>query len=222
MKTRQRGFTLIELLVVIAIIAILAAILFPVFAKARERARMAGCTSNEKQIGLAITMYASDYDEVMCGQPEGEGAPGYDWGDWSTKPIQYNWAAQLLDYTKNKKVFCCPTQVTNCGTYGISSWGNISYQLNGMVNRASLASMPRPAETDAMWEDHYSMPWARSYWNNYSVAKGGYDYGSYGVFKYPDIAEVVHNGGANYIFCDGHVKFLRKEATTNAMFNNQP
>lgn len=53
----------------IAIIAILAAILFPVFAKARERARMAGCTSNEKQIGLAINMYAQDYDDTMCGQP---------------------------------------------------------------------------------------------------------------------------------------------------------
>src|SRR2546423_465964 len=64
-RTRQRGFTLIELLVVIAIIAILAAILFPVFAQARESARKASCQSNQKQIGLAIMMYAQDYDELF-------------------------------------------------------------------------------------------------------------------------------------------------------------
>src|SRR4051812_35864110 len=62
---KQRGFTLIELLVVIAIIAVLAAILFPVFAQAREKARATGCTSNLKQIGLALMMYGQDYDEQM-------------------------------------------------------------------------------------------------------------------------------------------------------------
>src|SRR5688572_32605433 len=67
---RRAGFTLIELLVVIAIIAILAAILFPVFAQAREKARQAGCMSNCKQLGLASNMYAQDYDEML---------PGHDW-----------------------------------------------------------------------------------------------------------------------------------------------
>ncbi|NCO93957.1 MAG: prepilin-type N-terminal cleavage/methylation domain-containing protein, partial [Armatimonadetes bacterium] len=67
--TRARGFTLIELLVVIAIIAILAAILFPVFAKAREKARQTSCLSNTKQLGLSQFMYAQDYDEMYTGRP---------------------------------------------------------------------------------------------------------------------------------------------------------
>ena len=70
---RRRGFTLIELLVVIAIIAILAAILFPVFAQAREQARRATCLSNQKQLGHALTMYAQDYDEQLPGTCVGDG-----------------------------------------------------------------------------------------------------------------------------------------------------
>src|SRR6476659_6898905 len=72
---KHRGFTLIELLVVIAIIAILAAILFPVFAQARERARSAACLSNLKQIGLAFAMYAQDYDEVAVATAIANGGP---------------------------------------------------------------------------------------------------------------------------------------------------
>ena len=75
----RRGFTLIELLVVIAIIAILAAILFPVFAQAREKARSASCLSNLKQMGLAWMMYAQDYDEKFPFADPGDGA---NWGRW--------------------------------------------------------------------------------------------------------------------------------------------
>ena len=88
----RRGFTLIELLVVIAIIAILAAILFPVFAKAREKARQASCSSNLKQIGLAMNMYTQDYDGVL---------PLYV-ADWSTVIVQ--------PYIKNQQVVTvCPS-----------------------------------------------------------------------------------------------------------------
>ena len=98
MNTQKRqGFTLIELLVVIAIIAILAAILFPVFAKAREKARQTSCLSNEKQIGLAIMQYVQDADEVY---PTGSGTDGTNW--------TYNWVQEIQPYTKTTAIFFCP------------------------------------------------------------------------------------------------------------------
>jgi prepilin-type N-terminal cleavage/methylation domain-containing protein/prepilin-type processing-associated H-X9-DG protein len=101
---RRSGFTLIELLVVIAIIAILAAILFPVFAKAREKARQTSCTSNLKQIGLAILMYAQDFDEILpdhCGQQTAN-----------------CWAVSIYPYIKNAQLFDCPSSGFT-GTFGI-------------------------------------------------------------------------------------------------------
>jgi prepilin-type N-terminal cleavage/methylation domain-containing protein len=99
LQRRHRGFTLIELLVVIAIIAILAAILFPVFARAREQARKASCLSNQKQIGTAILMYAQDYDEQLCPVSTGT-CPG---------PAAFGWADLIYPYVKNVKVFDCPS-----------------------------------------------------------------------------------------------------------------
>src|ERR1700712_6152221 len=99
-QTRQ-GFTLIELLVVIAIIAILAAILFPVFAQAREKARQASCVSNEKQLALAVLQYTQDYDERY---PIGMTSGGADWGD-----INNYWVGKILPYIKSTQVFACPS-----------------------------------------------------------------------------------------------------------------
>ena len=96
---RRQTFTLIELLVVIAIIAILAAILFPVFARAREQARKTACLSNLKQIGTALLMYCQDYDETLVPVAIGV-CPG---------PTAFSWADLSYAYTKNEKLFDCPT-----------------------------------------------------------------------------------------------------------------
>jgi len=105
MRGSKRAFTLIELLVVIAIIAILAAILFPVFAQARERARAAGCLSNGKQLGLALMMYSQDYDEVFpasFAEPPRQNCPG----NTGSFPIPFD--GQLMPYIKSDGLFACP------------------------------------------------------------------------------------------------------------------
>src|SRR4028118_2247831 len=98
-STVNRGFTLIELLVVIAIIAILASILFPVFARARENARRSSCQSNLKQIGLGILQYVQDYDERY---------PMYRI-DSATTGLRSTWFAQAQPYLKSTQLFACPS-----------------------------------------------------------------------------------------------------------------
>src|SRR5947209_7483410 len=107
----RRAFTLIELLVVIAIIAILAAILFPVFAQAREKARATSCLSNEKQIGTAVKMYVQDYDEQnmfhwygpLGANPAGPNVPAYPGGNYQT------WMEVVNPYIKNSQIWLCPS-----------------------------------------------------------------------------------------------------------------
>jgi len=102
LRLNRRGFTLIELLVVIAIIAILAAILFPVFAQAREKARAASCLSNTKQIGLAMMQYQQDYDETYSGAFKQISTSG--------ATVRVHWPQLIYPYAKNYGIFRCPSQ----------------------------------------------------------------------------------------------------------------
>src|SRR5438270_6868122 len=103
-SSSRNGFTLIELLVVIAIIAILAAILFPVFAQAREKARQASCQSNMKQLSTAILMYAQDYDESYL---KSEFVNQNDWGSWPQNHRLWSSVTVIGPYIKNTGVFRC-------------------------------------------------------------------------------------------------------------------
>jgi prepilin-type N-terminal cleavage/methylation domain-containing protein/prepilin-type processing-associated H-X9-DG protein len=145
MPVRQnRAFTLIELLVVIAIIAILAAILFPVFAKAREKARQITCDSNEKQIGLALLQYVQDNDETFPAGPATGPANGT------------GWAGRIYPYTKSTGIYHCPddptTPTTATDANGVvHPMSPVSYAMNvnldGAVGTGNLASLNAPAST---------------------------------------------------------------------------
>lgn len=120
----RRGFTLIELLVVIAIIAILAAILFPVFAKAREKARMTQCANNLRQIATGILMFAQDHDEIFPGTA----------GD----NLQDSWRGDISSYVTASKTFDCPTKTTNdAGTESYPEYG-----MTGGLFGAAIGSAP--------------------------------------------------------------------------------
>ncbi|MGI4789797.1 MAG: DUF1559 domain-containing protein [Janthinobacterium lividum] len=145
---RKRGFTLIELLVVIAIIAILAAILFPVFQKVRENARRTACLSNMKQLGLAVTQYEQDADEKTPsgGDPFGSGS---------------GWGMQVYAYVASTGVFHCPddsSSTVGASSYGINkNLGNPALDASGNVvpnteDGRSISQMNSPSRTVMLFE----------------------------------------------------------------------
>ncbi|MEO7717626.1 MAG: DUF1559 domain-containing protein [Capsulimonas sp.] len=231
---RRRGFTLIELLVVIAIIAILAAILFPVFAKAREKARQISCASNERQIGLGLMQYVQDNDETF---PAGY-TPNYAVG----------WAGPIYPYVKSTGIFKCPDDSTSPN--GLLQ--PISYAFNANFSSSStLASLQAPASTVQIFEVRGAValmtdPSEGS--NSFTVAPTpnslspagvgtqGSLYASYATDTYaPTVLYTTgwmggryssaqssfdsptgrHTDGSNFLAADGHVKWLRPSAVSN-------
>ena len=190
----RRGFTLIELLVVIAIIAILAAILFPVFAKAREKARQSACLSNEKQIGLALIQYAQDYDETYV---MNEQYP-------TATPVVY-WYDMLAPYMKNTQLLECPSRRGYYG-YGLSIYAGGDY--NGPY--ATLGSFSNPASTVVVVEASGGTCMTYAYSSCTSLGRRPYGITSptVGTFVF---GQAAHNGGNNWVFMDGHVKWGTNE-----------
>jgi prepilin-type N-terminal cleavage/methylation domain-containing protein/prepilin-type processing-associated H-X9-DG protein len=147
-QNRQKAFTLIELLVVIAIIAILAAILFPVFAKAREKARQISCASNLKQLGLAIAQYTQDYDEQMPGKGVQWAAPwgGNTWMPWEVMVAPYvNNGAETaspaqLGQNPPASVWSCPSNPNNTGAAAFDS-GSFQYSCDYAANYNTAFNM---------------------------------------------------------------------------------
>jgi len=199
---RRPGFTLIELLVVIAIIAILAAILFPVFARAREKARQASCLSNLKQLGLADQMYAQDYDERLVRRNSGANC---------NAASRTNGLAPhaLYPYVKNVQMYICPSRTTpagfcsNCSTASLALMARSSYNVNCRRGDPAMGDLRRPAELFALGD---------SYGGNYWRANNDYVGCDCGVLD-------MHNDGINVAFCDGHAKWLKKDRAHNTRAN---
>lgn len=224
MKAMKHGFTLIELLVVIAIIAILAAILFPVFAQAREKARAISCVSNNRQIGLAIMMYAQDWDERTC-------KTHHDLGPGETIANLYTWFQPLQPYIKNTGIFHCPSLNDTPTLFPfpvtLADWQTYrtDYLINGFfAHGVAIAAFSQPASQIMIGERHAGIaffdyhPWASAPDNNWErgfLDGSGYQIGDVDSdSQIPDPANKGrHTGGDNYAFLDGHAKFFRFATT---------
>ncbi len=219
MHKKESGFTLIELLVVIAIIAILAAILFPVFAQAREKARAISCLSNMNQENLGIMMYVQDYDETFPEERLNQ----------TPSNLHITWRAAILPYTKNDQVMICPSATwarnefswmqggggdDGClqdGTMTRADWqkgyyhslSNFAY--NGDVfnigGTRTLAWIQAPAQLIDIVE-------TRDFWPDLGTWTFGWNYNANG-----GSLPFWHNGGGNWAFADGHTKWMKVQAT---------
>ena len=219
----RRGFTLIELLVVIAIIAILAAILFPVFARAREKARQASCNSNVKQLSLGFLMYLQDYDSKFPPQH-----------DWNTSGSYYHWPTLIYPYVKNSQLYVCPSaKAWNYEYYatppGGTHWwspvvSNCSYGYGAWLGGFGANPVPR-GETDinavntllvadcdcgihACCGGQFRVAWAEICQSQPGGCAIQPDY--------PSDKYARHNGGENIGFADGHAKWFKSD-TINKM-----
>ena len=221
--SRQGAFTLIELLVVIAIIAILAAILFPVFGRARENARRSSCQSNLKQIGLGITQYAQDYDEILILGGQGNTTSDQKWMDI------------VQPYGESSQLFTCPSdsganrileapgsaRTTNAyGSYAL----NFYYYVGGAPTPPAgqaLASIGQAAETVLVGEVNQQDVNPLLFWRENDTNPTVFSGNGVRVLRNKNLSLTFdwglverHLETTNVLFVDGHVKALKVDALT--------
>lgn len=204
-RRRVSAFTLIELLVVIAIIAILAAILFPVFAQARDKARASACLSNMKQLGLGLQMYSQDYDETM--------PPANTVYDFAAPNALPNFLGSLVPYTKNKQIFWCPS-AANASSAGYAAAGydptllsKSNYMGNGVVMGRTIAAVPTPADIIYCQENNLNWNYAWLRPAKSTTTKYSWWHWEKGIEKKEQYSNIHFNGG-NMVFADGHAKYM--------------
>lgn len=202
----KRGFTLIELLVVIAIIAILAAILFPVFAKAREKARQSSCLSNVKQMMLGVLSYAQDYDERLPYQWLNIPNPSHIVIGQTVATNYYTFPEFIMPYTKNDQIFQCPSkqwaQMINYYSYPTA------YMYNPRLAGIASGTVAQPANTIAVFDGWGAMD--SGGWTNANLAN--VLSGTPDAVATSALCTTVrrHNDGANLGFVDGHAKWMNR------------
>ncbi|RYX83886.1 prepilin-type N-terminal cleavage/methylation domain-containing protein [bacterium] len=210
----NRGFTLIELLVVIAIIAILAAILFPVFAKARENARKASCMSNMKQICLGVLQYTQDYDENLL--PLRVNAGGLGTGVPATNQY-FHWGRLLNPYTKSEQINVCPSNSAMRQGYTFNAYagGYPNLSLAGITYASQLVLFIDGFGQAALPDNQaqiFHMAWTGTATGLTfgRVIQDGADAVASGACRQGGLPNPGrHMEGANYVFADGHAKWLR-------------
>jgi len=200
---RNRGFTLIELLVVMAIIAILASILFPVFAKAREKARSISCLSNIKQLSMATAIYMSDWDQrfpMLRYYPVG--GYSYRFFDGQGTIRCYFWVEALQPCLRNYEIFQCPSRDVSGNRDGSATFRSMSfrhaYALNAYLDGGSEGSIQDASGTIMYCETDWPCPDLGLWSTNGIPVRNG---------------EGIHAGMVNWAFCDGHTKAMKLSST---------
>jgi prepilin-type N-terminal cleavage/methylation domain-containing protein/prepilin-type processing-associated H-X9-DG protein len=227
---RRSAFTLIELLVVIAIIAILAAILFPVFAQAREKARATQCLSNMKQIGTALMMYTQDYDETN--PPHND--LNADFNNPANVAVKPNFLGVLTPYTKNKDIYACPSvpdvvSPPAPADQAITPLSATSYVGNAVVMQKPLALIPATANIVYVQElfNRRGMAFLRPR-ANVNATTGvitSYQYWQFtntGSGLPPLSYTNIHMEGGNVLFCDGHAKHRKGKSMRSSDYGLTP